>query len=172
LLDAWAEKHLHQPRDDQGNWARKGKLQLALLNEMLEDSFFKLAPPKSTGREYFNLTWLKQFSIEQYEPIDVQTTLTELTAQSMMNMIKSNYSTGEILLCGGGVHNTFLRERLQTLCTGFTLETTEKYGIHPDWVEATAFAWLAKQTLARQPGNLTAVTGARQSSILGGVYYT
>lgn len=171
LLDAWAETHLHAPRDDQGNWGRQGTLQKELLQSMLDDPFFKQPAPKSTGREYFNLAWLKRFFAENYQPVDVQATLTELTATSILNAIRAHVLTGEILLCGGGIHNTFLVERLRALCDTHRIESTEKYGIHPDWVEAVAFAWLARQTCLKQPGNLTAVTGAKQASILGGVYF-
>jgi len=118
------------------------------------------------------LTWLKQFSIENILPIDIQATLTELTAQSILNAIQPHFFTGEILICGGGIHNKFLLQRLCEYGSAYSIESTEKYGIHPDWVEAVAFAWLAKQTLAKQHGNLIAVTGAKQTSILGGVYYT
>ncbi|HSW93170.1 MAG TPA: anhydro-N-acetylmuramic acid kinase [Gammaproteobacteria bacterium] len=171
LLDAWAEKNLQKPRDDQGNWARAGQLQKKLLHAMLEDSYFKQPGPKSSGRDYFNLSWLEPFSLKNYQPVDVQATLTELTAQSILNAIEAHFPTGEILLCGGGIHNTFLVERLRKLSSTHIIESTEKVGIHPDWMEAIAFAWLARQTFRRQPGNLTAVTGARQTSILGGVYF-
>lgn len=172
LLDAWAEKHLQQPQDHHGNWGKQGLVQKNLLNTMLMDSFFRQPPPKSTGREYFNLRWLEQFSPANYQPADIQATLTELTAQSILAAIKSHFSTCEILICGGGIHNAFLLQRLRELGTDYFIESTEKFGVHPDWVEAVAFAWLAKQTLSKQPGNLTAVTGAKQTSILGGIYFT
>ncbi len=171
LLDAWSEKHLKQPRDNHGEWAKQGLIQPALLTNMLNDHFFQQSPPKSTGREYFNLHWLEQFSPENFPPIDIQATLTELTAKSILDAIKPHFSSGEILICGGGVHNQFLMQRLSALNSSYLIESTEKYGIHPDWVEAIAFAWLAKQTLAKQPGNLIEVTGAKQMSILGGVYF-
>jgi anhydro-N-acetylmuramic acid kinase len=171
LLDAWIEKHLQQPQDTHGNWGKQGVVQKNLLNTMLEDAFFKQPPPKSTGREYFNLTWLEQFSPTNYQPVDIQATLTDLTAHSILAAIKSQFSTCEILICGGGIHNTFLLQRLREIGTDYIIESTEKFGVHPDWVEAIAFAWLAKQTLTKQPGNLTTVTGAKQTSILGGVYF-
>ncbi len=170
LLDAWAEKHLQQTQDTAGNWGKQGAIQKKLLTAMLEDSFFGQIPPKSTGREYFNLHWLEQFSPANYQPIDIQATLTELTAQSILNAIQPYFSIGEILICGGGFHNQFLIQRLCENGPTYSIASTEKYGIHPDWVEATAFAWLAKQTLTRQPVNLMNVTGAKQASILGGVY--
>lgn len=170
LLDAWAEIHILQPRDNQGHWGKQGQIQHPLLNTMLDDPFFKKSAPKSTGREYFNLAWLKQFSPENYRPVDIQATLTELTAQSIIDAIKPHFSNGEILICGGGVHNEFLLDRLNQLGTHYTLSSTEKYGAHPDWMEAIAFAWLAKQTLTRQPIDLMSITGAKRASILGGIY--
>ncbi len=138
---------------------------------MLEDPFFKQSAPKSTGREYFNLHWLENFSLDEYQPVDVQATLTELTAQTILDAIKLHFAECEILICGGGIHNHFLLQRLRESGHRYSIHSTEKYGIHPDWMEAMAFAWLAKQTLAKQPGNLTAVTGAKQASILGGIYF-
>jgi anhydro-N-acetylmuramic acid kinase len=172
LLDAWAEKHLQQSCDEAGTFAKQGTVQVSLLNEMLNDAFFKLPPPKSTGREYFNLQWLGTFLKNNPKPEDIQATLTDLTAQSIIDAIKPHFNSGEILVCGGGVHNLHLMQRLKELGKHYHIDSTLAFGIHPDWVEAMAFAWLAKQTLAGNPGNLTAVTGAKKTSILGGVYYT
>lgn len=171
LLDAWAEKQLQQPRDEQGAFARSGTAQPELLTRLLNDAFFKMPAPKSTGPEYFNLTWLESFLPATIQARDVQTTLVELTARSIIAAIKPHFSTAEIYVCGGGVHNTYLMQRLRDAAMHYSVASTEKLGIHPDWVEAMAFAWLAKQTLAGKPGNLTAVTGAKQASILGGVYF-
>ena len=171
LLDAWTEKHLQQRCDKNGAWAAQGILNPSLLKNLLDDPFFKLPPPKSTGREYFNLMWLEKYLPANLSAIDVQTTLVELTACSIISAIKNYLSTGEILICGGGIHNAFLLERLKTLADPLSVHSTEQAGINPDWVEAIAFAWLAKQTLDKKPGNLIAVTGAKQPTILGGVYY-
>ncbi|MEO8402071.1 MAG: anhydro-N-acetylmuramic acid kinase [Gammaproteobacteria bacterium] len=171
LLDAWAEKHLNQPRDDDGAWGSKGVVHADLLRHLLDDDFFKLPAPKSTGREYFNLSWLAKFSLASIKPIDVQATLVELTAQSIIDSIQSHFDSGKILICGGGIHNLFLLKRLREIGKKYSIESTQQFGINPDCVEAVAFAWLAKQTLAGKPGNITTVTGAKQASILGGVYY-
>jgi anhydro-N-acetylmuramic acid kinase len=171
LLDAWAGRHLKQPRDDKGLLASQGNLQPNLLNTLLDDSFFKLTAPKSTGREYFNLEWLESKLSLAVQPADVQTTLVELTAQSILAAIKLYFSSAEIFICGGGIHNVFLMERLRDLAKNYLIESTEKLGIPPDWIEAVAFAWLAKQTLAHNPGNLKSVTGAKRASILGGIYF-
>jgi anhydro-N-acetylmuramic acid kinase len=171
LLDSWIEKHTGHAHDEQGALARTGTINDTLLKKLLADDFFHLPLPKSTGREYFNLPWLESYLPSDLKPADVQATLVELTAKSIMDSIKNNFPNGEIFVCGGGIHNLYLMDRLRKLGTGFQITSTEKLGIHPDWVEAMAFAWLAMQTLQKKTGNLTTVTGAKRNSILGGVYY-
>lgn len=168
LLNMWATEHLKRPYDENGDWAAQGKVNVVLLKKLLSDPYFKLAPPKSTGREYFNLTWLQNYLSEPISPIDIQATLIELTACSILNAIE--LTEGEILICGGGVKNKFLLERLKALGKNFTIDSTAKYHVDPNWVEAIAFAWLAKQTLNRMPGNLPSVTGANRATILGAIY--
>lgn len=175
LMDAWIQLHLHKTQDDNGTWASQGIVQPKLLEKLQADPYFQLPPPKSTGREYFNLTWLQTQLYDMgsaFLPVDVQATLAELTATSILTAIRSYFSDGEILICGGGVHNTFLMTRLyEQAQPHFSVASTKKYGIDPDWVEAMAFAWLAKQTLQRKPSNLPFVTGAAKPSILGGIYF-
>lgn len=173
LLDEWIHQHQQKAHDAGGSWAASGKINQPLLNSMLADNYFHLSPPKSTGREYFNTKWLHQhLSNLTVSNTDVQTTLTELTAATIINAISLHMPQGEIYVCGGGAHNTYLLDRLQFLATTqFKVMTTEKLGIHPDWVEAIAFAWLASQTVNQRAGNLPSVTGARQAAILGGLYY-
>lgn len=171
LLDAWAELYLHQPHDKNGEWAAKGKVHVDILNNLLNDPFFILPPPKSTGREYFNLNWLQKFLPTKIKHSHVQATLVELTAQSILDAITQHFSAGEIFICGGGVHNEFLMSRLRELASqNYTIDSTAKLGVDPDWVEAIAFAWLAKQTLKKKPGNIPAVTGASKPALLGGIY--
>ncbi|MCD6040122.1 MAG: anhydro-N-acetylmuramic acid kinase [Gammaproteobacteria bacterium] len=170
LLDAWIEKHLQQPYDQEGAWARQGSIHKPLLEKLLADRFFHLPAPKSTGREYFNLGWLENYLPPSVSPVNVQATLVALTAESIMANIKNYFKQGEIFICGGGVHNKLLMEYLKINATPLSVHSTQELGIDPDWVEAMAFAWLAKQTLAGQPGNITTVTGAKQSAILGGIY--
>lgn len=175
LLDAWIQFHLKQPHDKDGAWATQGTVQPDLLERLLADHYFQLAPPKSTGREYFNLLWLQKQLDElgvKISPADVQATLAELTARTILMSIRKYRFDCEILVCGGGVHNHFLMQRLQQLAEPqFTVTSTDKYGVDPDWVEAMAFAWLARQTMQKKTGNLPSVTGAKQAVVLGGVYY-
>lgn len=175
LLDAWIYMHQKESHDKNGAWAQQGNIHLRLLVSLLADNYFQLPPPKSTGREHFNLSWLQKYLNAQGKeiaPVDIQATLVELTARSILIGIRKYVTEGEILVCGGGIHNDFLMSRLKELTkANFVVESTQKYGVAPEWVEAMAFAWLARQTLNRQPGNLPSVTGAKQAAVLGGVYY-
>ncbi len=170
LLDAWTEQHLQQAYDKDGAWASEGKVNPVLLEKLLADPFFQASPPKSTGREYFNLEWLGKYLVTPLSPADVQATLIALTAQSIVAAIKNYFSQAEIIICGGGIHNTLLMDQLKNNAAPLSVYSTREFGIDPDWVEAIAFAWLAKQTLSSQTGNITAVTGAKQAAILGGIY--
>lgn len=171
LLDAWSETHLQKPKDENGTWASKGLINQSLLENLLNDPYFKLAAPKSTGREYFNLKWLNNYLTNHTNANDIQTTLVELTAYTIIEAINQHMADAEIYICGGGVHNNYLMQRMRTLAPKHSIESTQKLGTDPDWVEAIAFAWLAKQTINKKPGNLKAVTGAAKQTILGGVYF-
>lgn len=175
LMDAWVQRHHQQAQDVNGAWAAEGKVHAALLAHLLKDVYFQLPAPKSTGREYFNLAWLEkkvEALGETIEATDIQATLAELTATSILLAIQPHLSEGDILICGGGIHNTYLMSRLQYLApSAFNIASTQLSGIDPDWVEATAFAWLAKRTLNREHGNLPSVTGATQATVLGGIYF-
>lgn len=177
LLDTWINKHLKKSFDKNGEWAKSGKTDNDLLKLLLQDNYFKLTTPKSTGREYFNSAWLEKY-LNYYDKTisaqDVQATLTELTARNIADAILTIAHSNEIqiLVCGGGIHNNYLLERLKMNCKNSDIQSTEKFGIHPDWMEAMAFAWLAQQTLLRNPGNLPSVTGAEGNAILGAVFLT
>jgi anhydro-N-acetylmuramic acid kinase len=167
LMDAWAERHLHQPFDRDGAWAASGKVLPDLLSAMLGDAYFGKVPPKSTGRDHFSMDWLQGFEVARERPVDVQATLLELSARSIADCAGA---AQEVWLCGGGAHNKVLVARITVLLPGIAVGSTEQLGLNPDWVEATAFAWLAKQTLDAKPGNLPGVTGAKGPRILGAVY--
>lgn len=171
LMDAWAERHIGKAYDESGRWAATGKIITPLLDSLLAHDFFKLAPPKSTGRELFNIEWLEQHLQPTYATADVQRTLLELTARSITAAITEHCAKAdEIYICGGGAHNQMLMSRLQQLLQPQKFGLTDDLGVSADWVEATAFAWLAKQAMHRQPGNLPAVTGAKGLRILGAIY--
>lgn len=174
LMDAWHDLHRGSPVDHDGRWARGGRIDEALLDAMLADPFLATAPPKSTGREHFDLAWLQARLAGLGHPVaprDVQATLVEFTARSVAEATLSwGTRSGDLFLCGGGAHNGFLRERLAAALPDHRVATTAELGIDPDMVEAMAFAWLASRTLAGLPGNLPAVTGASRPVVLGGIY--
>jgi anhydro-N-acetylmuramic acid kinase len=171
LMDRWTELHRQQPYDAGGNWAVEGQLQPDLLWKLLDDPYFRQAAPKSTGIEYFSLAWLQQRLPKDIAPADVQATLAGLTARSIADAIRlSQPDTDRLLICGGGIHNQRLMLLLDIELPGAIIESTANHGLDPDWVEAMAFAWLARQTLQGAPGNLPTVTGARGARILGGIY--
>lgn len=174
LLDAWHQRHHGIPLDRDGAWAASGRIQKPLLDHLLAESFFAAPPPKSTGRELFDLAWLDHHLATpgcNASPADVQATLAELTARSIADAVQRHgQGVGRVFLCGGGVHNTHLCRRIALALPGVEIASTAVLGIDPDWVEAIAFAWLARRTLAGLPGNIPAVTGAREPVVLGGIY--
>jgi anhydro-N-acetylmuramic acid kinase len=172
LLDAWIKQHKNLDYDANGAWASTGQVIPSLLSAMLAEPYFLLTPPKSTGRDLFNDIWLaEKLSKEPYLAQDVARTLVELTAQSIVDALRNHcYSVDTVYLCGGGAHNLLLKNSLQALLIGITVETSDALGIGVDWVEAMAFAWLAKQCLGKKAANLPAVTGARGPRILGAIY--
>lgn len=174
LMDAWIKKQQRKNKDESGRWAASGEVDENLLKKMLKDSYFRKPPPKSTGREYFNLTWLDKILKHNKNRIPtkhVQATLCEFTARTISDSVHEYApDTDEVLACGGGVHNLSLMMRLQMLLGNIRVVSTEEFNIDPDYVEAIAFAWLAKRTLEHRGGNIPSVTGARHEVILGGVY--
>lgn len=174
LLDDWTQQHLDQPFDKNGSWAESGKVNEALLKYMLEDPYFQMGPPKSTGRDYFNLKWLNNILSGlqlDISPADIQITLLELTVITISEAIKKYAEkTDEILICGGGVHNPVLIKSLEGKLSDIEINSTGKYGLDPDCIEAVAFAWLAKCRLNEIPVNLSSVTGATSPQILGAIY--
>jgi anhydro-N-acetylmuramic acid kinase len=174
LLDYWIQLQLEQSYDSNGQWAASGKCNNKLLSYLLDEPYFKQAIPKSTGRELFNSDWLaKKIALElnDLSPVDIQATITELTALTIANDINRYASTSNsVFICGGGAHNQHLLNRLQSLLDTKNVSTTESLGLHPDWVEACAFSWLAHRTVNKQSGNLPSVTGAKRPVILGAIY--
>lgn len=171
LMDAWINRHAQQSYDRNGDWAASGTVIPALLRSMLLHPFLDQLPPKSTGRDTFNLDWLDSLLQPTYAPADVQSTLLELTARCISDAIDQQCKhSAEIYLCGGGAHNTALSSRLQQLLGARKVLISDELGIGADWVEAAAFAWLARQTLLGAPGNLPGATGAAGSRILGAIY--
>lgn len=174
LMDGWIQKHQGLNYDSNGSWALSGSVNSQLLERLLEHPFLTTPPPKSTGRESFNLEWLEdQLSQlkETLAPEDVQATLLTFTATTIANAV-TQYAPNsqEILCCGGGAHNQALVTELQELLSNHRISDTNALGISPQWVEAIAFAWLAYQSLNQLPGNCPKATGAKAERILGGIY--
>lgn len=171
LMDAWCMQHLGKSYDDGGAWAASGEVLPALLEEMLNEPFFSQPPPRSSGRDLFNLSWLLGRLEGNEAAEDVQATLLELSCRVVSQSIQQ-YCSGarEIYLCGGGAHNRTLCNRLAALLPDCRLQTTDALGVDGDYLEATAFAWLAQQALHGKPANLPAVTGAKHPCILGAIY--
>ncbi|MCW8900521.1 MAG: anhydro-N-acetylmuramic acid kinase [Gammaproteobacteria bacterium] len=174
LINHWIQQQQNKNYDESGRWASSGEIDESFLEHLLNDDYFNLAPPKSTGTEYFNAAWLtkKLSKFPFLAAKDVQASLTTFTAKTITDAIKA-YSNNldEIIICGGGVHNDFLLQQLTLGLSHIEINSSAKYGLDPDFIEATAFAWLARQTLEHKPGNLPEVTGAKRAVILGGIYY-
>ncbi|MDH3990176.1 MAG: anhydro-N-acetylmuramic acid kinase [Gammaproteobacteria bacterium] len=176
LLDGWIRANLDKPFDSDGGWSRSGAVNEPLLGQMLADPYFDQPPPKSTGFEYFNGGWtrsrLASLGGLTIPAADIQATLAELSARTIAtSILKFAPDIDEVLVCGGGIHNADLMQRLRGYLTGAQVSSTDLYGLHPDWVEAAAFAWLAKRRLEGKTGNLPEVTGASRAAVLGAIYW-
>ena len=173
LMDAWCLQNIGKPFDAGGAWAKSGRLIPALLTRLLDESYFSLPIPKSTGRDLFSLAWLAEklrpFTGERSE--DIQNTLTELTVRvCVSSLVSYGKESKQLIVCGGGAFNVYLLERLQASLPWLRVSTSNLHGLPPLQVEAAAFAWLARQMLRRLPGNLPGVTGAAGLRVLGGLY--
>jgi anhydro-N-acetylmuramic acid kinase len=173
LLDLWCQRHLHRDYDEEGRWAASGQVHAALLQALMAEPYLQRPPPKSTGRDLFNAAWLDR-SLSGHpglQPVDVQATLTEFSAQAAAQALQRHAPrTAGLLVCGGGAFNADLMRRLGRLLPAATAKTTDAAGVPPQQVEALAFAWLARAFVERQAGNLPAVTGARGPRLLGALY--
>ena len=178
LMDHWCQQHTGQAFDDAGRWAAQGHVDPELLGELLDEPYFAKPPPKSTGRDLFSVAWLQQklARFAALPAVDVQATLTELTAMSCADcVVGAKISSKTLVVCGGGALNTTLMRRLQQHLPGVQVASSDNFGLPPLQVEATAFAWLARKTLRRETGNLPQVTGAKKGAdegarILGAIY--
>ena len=170
LMDSWIESNLKQAFDRDGCWASSGQVSHRLLESMLSDPYFSKDAPKSTGVEYFNAAWLeRQLDGEKLDAADVQATLAELTAVSVTDQVQK-HSPEEVLVCGGGTHNSYLMQRLQANLPGVPLHSTAFRGLDPDWIEAILFAWLARERLAGRLMETGSITGARKPVLLGKIF--
>jgi len=176
LMDAWCYDQTGKHYDENGQWASEGEIHTELLESLLSDAYFVKDAPKSTGKERFNLDWLNTH-LQRFDDLpaeNVQRTLLQLTARSILQQLPPASGTMAIYACGGGTFNPLLmaelREGLGEGLGSAELKTTAELGLNPQWVEPVAFAWLARQTLLGLPGNIPSVTGAEGERILGAVY--
>lgn len=176
LMDAWTSLNLQKDYDDGGRWAAKGKLDPELLDRLLADPYFYQQAPKSTGLEYFNINWLNNLLGDTLQgdsgpsEVDVQSTLAELSAQSIARSLGQAGLPDRLLVCGGGVRNNFLMRRLAAALPDVVVEPTSRYGADPEWVEGLLFAWLARERLNERLQDTSPFTGAREPVLLGDVY--
>lgn len=191
LMDMWCQQHTGQAFDKDANWARQGKVNEPLLRLLMSDPYLHRTPPKSTGREHYNMDWLDKQVHGDLVSVDVQRTLCEFTVRSaaeqiqacVPNQLSADESEGEhsidgygndaenvLLVCGGGANNPLIMKRLQDQLPNWHVETTMERGVPVDRVEALAFAWLARQRTYGLPSNLPAVTGASREASLGVLY--
>ncbi len=172
LLDGWCQRHLGAAFDADGAFAAGGRVDDALLARLLDDAWFALPPPKSTGREHFHLDWVHaRLGSGSFSPADVQATLLELTAATIADALLAHLpGVRRLLVCGGGVRNPLLLQRIAARLPGVAVVSSAAHGLDPDYMEAMGFAWLARETLAGRPGNLPSVSGARGPRILGAIH--
>jgi len=171
LMDNWHQEHQHGRYDVGGNWAKSGNINDLLLKKMLDDQYFKKDAPKSTGREYFNHTWLTRYLANTTLPAaDIQATLTALTCHSICQQITLLSTKGNVYLCGGGTFNTHLVNQLKQTLTQHNVTKSDVLGINSDALEAMAFAWFAFAFDKKIIGNIPAVTGASKEVVLGNAF--
>ena len=171
LLDAWIQQHQGLSYDEDGAWGANGKAREGLLTRLLAHPYLSLSPPKSCGREEFNLAWLLDSLDGSEAATDVQATLVELSARSIADAVRMHCGKPDVLFaCGGGAHNQQLMAALARYLPDTRVTTTDTAGLDGDSLEAIAFAWLAQRTMHGLSGNLPEVTGARGERILGAVY--
>jgi anhydro-N-acetylmuramic acid kinase len=176
LLDLWSAASTGRRFDESGAWAASGRVDPALLDALLAEPYFALAPPKSTGRDLFHAQWLEARLLAtgaraRLAPEDIQATLAELTARTAADAVRGQApGARELVVCGGGAFNADLMRRLAAFLAPVPVRSSAARGLPPDQVEACAFAWLARAFVRREPGNLPSVTGAASPRVLGALY--
>jgi len=166
FMDFWINKIKNKKYDKNGSWAKRGAVLGDLLTLLLNDTFFKKNPPKSTGRDYFNLKWLTKFQLNDFKPEDVQRTFLELTTILILKELEKLTGFKNVFICGGGANNNLLMDQLSKGCQ-INVHSTEYLGINPELIESAGFAWLACQSINNKRLNYKTITGAKKDNILG-----
>lgn len=173
LMDTWIQLKKHQPFDRDGAWAATGTVNSQLMKTLLADSYLKQHPPKSTGREHYHLSWLNSI-LENFPNLsdeDIQASLCQFSVESIAKAIETHYpQTQTVIVCGGGVHNKHLTKQLEARLEKIKVDPSNLHGIDADWVEAIAFAWLARQRIHKQKLSLQTITGSEQALLYGNIY--
>lgn len=173
LMDYWIGKHQNKAYDQNGAWAASGQFNLTLLNALYDEEYFSRPVPKSTGRELFNGEWLESRIGNtglQLQPEDVQATLLMFTVTTIVSEISRYCAPNELYICGGGAHNGTLLRELGKVASDYSVSSTAELGVEPDWVEAMAFAWMAKLALDGVAVDTADFTGAKEPVPLGAIY--
>ena len=171
LMDAWAQQHLKKPYDEAGAWAATGQVIQPMLNALLADPYFQQIAPKSIGKEYFSIQWIREHIPSDAKACDVQATLLALTVLTIANnILQYNGTVRHVFICGGGVHNRTLLDNIRQALTSVTVDSKATIGVDPDFIEAQLFAWLAEKTTNNKPVDLCNITGARHPTLLGAIY--
>jgi anhydro-N-acetylmuramic acid kinase len=173
-LDLWYRRHHVARFDHQGAWASGGHVDERWLSLLLSDPYLAQSPPKSTGIEYFSQQWLDQRLPDWagQRPRDIQATLAEFSARSLVEAIQkwSTHDPDRLIVCGGGIHNKDLIERVRSCLGACTVQSSADFGLPPDAVEATLFAWLARERMNHQRQSTGSITGARHPVFLGTIH--
>jgi len=171
LSDYWIQKNQKNSYDKNGSWAKSGKVNKELLKVLLDDPYFKKLPPKSTGREYFNSSWLenKLKSFSSISAVDIQATLLEFTIIPIIEALK-NKEIKRLIVCGGGAQNKYLMEQLSSKLANIKVIRSNELGIDSNFLEAIAFAWLAFKRVNNQAIDLSSITGSSKPTILGAIH--
>ena len=170
FMDYWINKIKNKKYDKNGSWAKNGAVLDDLLKSLLNDTFFKKNPPKSTGRDYFNLKWLAKFKLNDFKPEDVQRTFLELTTILILREVEKLTGYKDVFICGGGANNNLLMDQLSKRCQ-INIHTSEYLGIKPEFIEPAGFAWLGYQSISNNRLNYKTITGAKKNNILGVVVH-
>ena len=176
LLDLWSTASIGRRFDANGAWAASGRVDPDLLDALLDEPYFALSPPKSTGRDLFHPRWLEARLLAtgaraRLAAADIQATLAELTARTAADAIRRHAADAkELVVCGGGAFNADLMTRLAARLSPLPVVSSAERGLPPDQVEACAFAWLARAFVRREAGNIPSVTGASEPRVLGALY--